>query len=135
MKKVVLSILAGIVLLIGGCVGVIFLSTAGVQKAAEATLADFNAGKVEQVYSSSAMTKKYTLDEFKTTMGIGAIQDIANVTKQGWTGRGVQNGQKYIYGNFKFANGHEKILTFWYVEVDKTLQLVGITSGAPKTNS
>jgi len=131
MKKVILSILAGIVLLIGGCVAMIFLSTAGVQKAAETTLADMSAGKIEQVYSGSAMTEKYTLDEFKSVMGIGAQRDVANVSKQGWTGRGLQNDQKYIYGNFKFADGHEQVLTFWYIETDKTLKLAGITSGAP----
>ncbi len=134
-SKIAFGIVAAIILLISGCVGTIFLSTAGVQKAAEATLTDFNAGKVEQVYSGSAMTTKYTLDEFKSAMGIGAERDISTVTKQGWIGRGFQNGEKYISGNFKFSNGHEQVITFWYVEVDDSLKLIGITSGRPSTSN
>lgn len=134
-SKIVFGIVAGIILLIGGCVGSIFLSTAGIQKAAEATLTDLNVGKVEQVYSSSAMTKKFTLEEFKSAMGIGAKLDISTVTKQGWTGRGFQDGQKYITGNFTFSNGHEQVLTFWYINTDGELKLVGITSGKPETPS
>ncbi len=134
-SKIVFSVVAAIILLIGGCVGSIFLSTAGIQKAAEATLSDLNAGKVEQVFNDSMMTNKFTLDEFKAAMGIGGRLDISTVTKLGWTGRGFQDGQKYITGNFKFSNGHEQVLTFWYVKVEDDLKLVGITSGRPDTSS
>lgn len=133
--KVVLGIVGGFAVFVLGIVFLVFAGTSGVQGAAEATLEEFQSGHVEQAYDSSALTKKYSFDQFDAALGAGSKFDITSVEKIKWTGRGFKDGQKYIYGNFKFADGSEDVITFSYVKADKGLQLYGITRGAPKTKS
>ena len=96
---------------------------------------EFQSGQIEQAYEGSVLTKKYSFEQFNGALGAGSRFDITSVEKIKWTGRGFQNGSKYIYGNFKFADGSEDTITFTYVKGDDGLQLHGITRGAPKTKS
>lgn len=129
--KILGYILAGIGAFVALIVFFVFSGTSGVDKAAEAVLAEFHAGNIQSVYDNSAMTLDFTFEEFSAAMGIDSGFDISQAEKISWTGRGFQNEEKYIYGNFKFPNGEEQLITFWFVEVDDELQLLGITGGAP----
>ena len=133
--KIFTKIIIGIAVVVAGILLLVFAGTSGVKKAAEATLQEFQTGHIEQAYEHSALTKKYSFEQFNQALGAGSPFDITSVEKIKWTGRGFQNGEKYIYGNFKFADGSEDIVTFSYVKNGDDLQLYGITRGAPKTDS
>ena len=133
--KVVLGIIGGITVFVLGLVFLVFAGTSGIQGAAESTLEQFQSGQIEQAYEGSAFTKKFSFEQFDSALGANSNFDITSVEKINWTGRGFNNGKKYIYGNFKFADGSEDIITFSYVKNDGDLQLYGITRGAPKTKN
>ncbi len=133
--KIVLGIIGGITVFVLGIVFLVFAGTSGIKGAAEATLEQFQNGHIEQAYENSAFTKKFSFKQFDSALGANSKFDITSVEKIKWTGRGFQNGQKYIYGNFRFADGSEDIVTFSYIKNGDDLQLYGITRGAPKTGS
>lgn len=132
--SIIKKILLGFVIFIALIVGLVFIGTKGVDKAAEATLADFANGNVEKVYNESALTKEFTLEQFSNVLGQGAPLDMSKMTKIKWTGRGFNNGRKYIYGTFKMPDGSEGVLTFTFIKVDGKLKLFGIKTGAPETS-
>jgi len=132
MKKIILIALAAI----GGIVVIVFavvsLTTTGVSKKADSILTQFKNGDVEAVYNESAMKNDFTLAEFKEAMGIGSKHSIAEATKVAWTGKGFKNSEKYIYGDFKFPTGTVQTLTFYFVEDNGELKLLGILAGEPE---
>ena len=132
--KIVRNIIIGFVLVILLIVGMVFMGTKGVDKAAEATIADFQAGHAEKVYNDSILSREYSLEQFNNALGPGSGLDIGKMTKLKWTGRGFNNGRKYIYGTFRFPDGSEHVLTFTYIEEDGELKLFGIRPGAPDTS-
>ncbi len=121
----------GIGLLVTFILLIALWGSSGTQDAAEAIMADFNAGKIEEVYNNSVMTEDFTLEEFEAVMGVGSEWDITQAQKVSWVGRGFQNSEKYTYGRFLFSNNKEQIVTFWFVEINDELKLSGITGGEP----
>jgi hypothetical protein len=133
--KIFTKIVIGVAVVVTGILLLVFAGTSGVKDAAETTLQQFQTGHVEQAYEASALTKKYSFEQFDGALGAGSPFDITSVEKIKWSGRGFQNGKKYIYGNFKFADGSEDIVTFSYVKNGDDLQLYGITRGVPDTSN
>lgn len=129
--KILSYIFAGIGVLVVLIIALAFWGSSGVDKVAEAVMAEFKAGNIREVYDNSLMTNDFTFEEFSIAMGIDDIYDISKAEKIKWLGRGFENEEKYIYGTFKFSNGVEETLTFWFVEVDDELKLLGITGGEP----
>lgn len=129
--KLVWKILIGIVTFIAIIVGTVFYSAGGTKDAAEAIIVNFHAGNIEAVYNNSSMTDEFTYDEFYTVMGIGTELDISTAEKISWNGMGFENNEKYVYGNFKFSDGSEQVITYWFEEIDDELKLLGITGGTP----
>jgi hypothetical protein len=128
LKKVLIGIGVAIVAIVALALG----GSAGTDVAAEAVLQQFADGKYEEVYNESAMTDDFTLEEFKSAMGIGSEIDITTAEKVAWTGRGFEGEEKYVYGDLKFSDGETRVATFWFIEVEKELKLLGITGGAPE---
>lgn len=129
--KTAMKVVLGLVVVIGLIVWAVFALSSGVDDAAEAVMADLNNGNYEKVYNDSLMTEAYTLEEFAQLMGIGSSLDIATAELVSWGGRGLDNGEKYISGTFKFADGSEQIITFWFLDQGGKLSLLGITGETP----
>lgn len=112
----------------------VFSSTKGVSTAADAIVAQFNAGQTEEIYNNSALKSTMSLEDFEAAMGIGSDLDITKAVHLGWNGRGFENGEKYIYGDFLFAGNSKQTLTFWFAEQeeDESLIFLGVTWWAPE---
>jgi hypothetical protein len=126
------KILIGIVVVIVAIVALALGGSTGTDVAAEAVLQQFADGKYEEVYNESAMTDDFTLEEFTSAMGVGSEIDMTTAEKVSWNGRGFEGEEKYVYGDLKFTDGETRVATFWFVEVEGELELLGITGGAPE---
>lgn len=134
MKKVgkVFSIIgatvAGIIILM---LVFVFVGSNGAKDAAENIIDQMHAGQVESVYQASALAELMDYNQFSNVMGVGTDLDITQAELVSWNGRWFENGEKYIYGKFLMWNGSEQYLTFWFVEAEGELVLLGITGGTP----
>ncbi|NOZ43864.1 MAG: hypothetical protein GXP45_01685 [bacterium] len=130
--KVLLWIFAVIGAIIVIIIASVFLGTTGVKSAANDVMAQFHQGQIESLYKESPLSQEMDFSKFATAMGIGTTMDITKSKLIKRQGRGFENGEKYIYGNFKFTNGKEEVLTLWFQKVDGELVRLGITPGEPE---
>jgi uncharacterized membrane protein YvbJ len=116
----------GLALIIIFFISFLSVGTRGVQDAAEGIIADFHQGNIEKVYQESLFPSEWTFQEFNQNMGVGSNYDITKAKKIKWTGKGIKNNEKYIYGEMEFPNKKVLTIVFVFMNQDGELKLMGI---------
>ena len=129
------KIIGGIVIAILLMIGLVFWKTSGVSDAADAVISQLNAGNIEAVYNDSAMTTSFDLEYFKQAVWYGTDADITKAVNLSWNGRGFENGEYYIYGEFELPNGATQTITYRFVKDEAgAYKFLGVTWGEPDTD-